>query len=91
MPSPPSKRPWDEVRRYQLTIDLGRYGRRTVRFDGKGGRPGTGEVAGVLERVRSLSTSGLVRARLSLSWGAAVFLPAAAAVLAATAWALFKG
>jgi hypothetical protein len=38
-----------------------------------------------------VNTSGLTRYRVSLSWGAAVFLPAVSAVVAATGWALFKG
>jgi len=80
-----------EVRRYQVTVDVGGRRRRTGRFDGRKGRPAAPEVAGVMARVRSLNTSGLQPVRVSLSWGAAVILPAAGAVLAATAWALFKG
>jgi hypothetical protein len=49
------------------------------------------EVAGVVERMRSVSTSGLERGRLSLSWGAAVFLPAVLVVVAGSVWALSKG
>ncbi|MEU4391729.1 hypothetical protein [Kribbella sp. NPDC023855] len=57
----------------------------------KNGGPSAEQVAGVVERLRGYSTSALTSYRVSLSWGAAVFLPAAAAVVAATAWALFKG
>jgi hypothetical protein len=78
-----------EARRYQLTVDLGRHGRRTWRFDGRKGRPAAAEVGGVVERLRSVNTSGLARYRWSLSWGAAVFLPAAGATVAAVAKGVF--
>jgi len=80
-----------EARRYQLTVDLGRRGRRTWRFDGRKGRPAAAEVGGVVERLRSLNTSGLARHRWSLSWGAAVFLPAATATAVAIARGVFAG
>ncbi|GAA1596945.1 hypothetical protein GCM10009789_58680 [Kribbella sancticallisti] len=78
-------------RKPNVTVDLGRRGRHTFSYDGKNGRPSQVEVAGVLQRGWFLNTSGLTTYRVSLSWGAAVFLPAVAAVVAATAWALFKG
>lgn len=88
--------PWAAItgvsaRKYEVAIELGRRPRRTARFDGTNGRPSAAEVAGVVERVRSVSTSGLERGRLSLSWGAAVFLPAVLVVVAGSVWALSKG
>jgi hypothetical protein len=80
-----------EARHYQLTVDLGRHGRSTWRFDGRKGRPAAAEVGGVVERLRSLNTSGLAHYRWSLSWGAAVFLPAAGATIAAVARGVFGG
>lgn len=75
----------------KVDIDLGHRGTRTFRYDGGPGRPAADEVAGVVERLRGYNTSALTSYRVSLSWGAAVFLPAAAAVIAAMAWALIKG
>jgi hypothetical protein len=80
-----------EARRYQLTVELGRRGRRTWRFDGRKERPAAAEVGGVVERLRSLNTNGLARHRWSLSWGAAVFLPAATATAVAIARGVFGG
>ncbi|NEA34527.1 hypothetical protein [Streptomyces sp. SID13031] len=75
----------------KVVIDLGHRGTRTFKYDGVSGRPSADEVAGVVERLRGYNTSALTSYRVSLSWGAAVFLPAAAGVVAATAWALIKG
>jgi hypothetical protein len=74
-----------------MTIDLGRRGRHSFEYDATNARPSALDVAGVLERGRLLSTSGLTRYKVSLSWGAAVFLPAVAVVVFSTALALFKG
>jgi hypothetical protein len=87
---------WDLVERVEvdgqaMTIDLGRRGRHSFEYDAKNARPSALDVAGVLERGRLLSTSGLTRYKVSLSWGAAVFLPAVAVVVFSTALALFKG
>jgi hypothetical protein len=75
----------------KVTVDLGHRGKRTFKYDGENGRPSADQVAGVIERKRGYNTSALTSYRVSLSWGAAVFLPAVAAVVAATAWALIKG
>jgi hypothetical protein len=75
----------------KVILDLGHRRSRTFEFSVKNGGPPADHVAGVVERLRGDSTSALTSYRVSLSWGAAVFLPAAAAVVAATAWALFKG
>jgi hypothetical protein len=74
-----------------VVIDLGHRGTRTFKYDGLKRRPTADQVAGVVERLRSYNTSALTSYRVSLSWGAVVFLPAVAAVVAATAWALIKG
>ncbi|GAA0951515.1 hypothetical protein GCM10009554_53100 [Kribbella koreensis] len=84
----------DGVRRRgekKVIVDLGHRGARTFKYDGKGGRPDADQVAAVVERLRSYNTSALTSYRVSLSWGAVVFLPAVVAVAAATAWALIKG
>ena len=81
----------ESARRKKVTIDLGHRGSRTFEYAGRQGAPSADQVAGVVERLRGYSTSALTSYRVSLSWGAAVLLPAAAAVVAATAWALFKG
>lgn len=75
----------------KVKLDLGHRGTRTFKYDGLKGRPTADLVAGVVERLRGYNTSALTSYRVSLSWGAAVFLPAVAAVVAATAWALIKG
>ncbi|WP_020388003.1 PH domain-containing protein [Kribbella catacumbae] len=75
----------------KVTLDLGHRGTKTFEFDGKQGAPTADLVAGVVERLRGYNTSALTSYRVSLSWGAAVFLPAVAAVVAATAWALIEG
>ncbi|MEV8374204.1 hypothetical protein AB0P21_15790 [Kribbella sp. NPDC056861] len=77
--------------RKKVTVDLGHRGKRTFKYDGENGRPPADQVAGVIERKRGYNTSALTSYRVSLSWGAAVFLPAVAAVVAATAWAWIKG
>jgi hypothetical protein len=77
--------------RKKVVIDLGHRGSRTFKYDGLNGRPSADEVAGVVERLRCYNTSALTSYRVSLSWGAVVFLPAVVAVVAATAWALIKG
>jgi hypothetical protein len=74
-----------------VRLDLGHRGIRTFEFDGLDGAPAADHVAAVIERVRRDHTSALTSYRVSLSWGAAVFLPAVAAVVAATGWALIKG
>lgn len=84
----------DGVRRRgpkKVVIDLGHRGTRTFKYDGLNGRPTADQVAGVVERVRGNNPSALTSYRVSLSWGAVVFLPAVAAVVAVTAWALIKG
>ena len=84
----------DGVRRRgqkKVVIDLGHRGTRTFKFDGVNGRPTADQVAGVVERLRGYNTSALTSYRVSLSWGAVVFLPAVVAVAAAIAWALIKG
>jgi hypothetical protein len=84
----------DGVRRRgkkKVVLDLGHRGTRTFEFDGKDGTADPDHVAAVVERLRGYNTSALTSYRVSLSWGAAVFLPAVAAVVAATAWALIKG
>ncbi|MDX6282730.1 MAG: hypothetical protein QOH03_3801 [Kribbellaceae bacterium] len=75
----------------KVVIDLGHRGTRTFSYDGLNGRPTADQVAGVVERLRGNNTSALTSYRVSLSWGAVVFLPAVVAVAAATAWALIKG
>lgn len=75
----------------KVTLDLGHRGTKTFEFDGRNTAPTADQVAGVVERLRLYNTSALTSYRVSLSWGAAVFLPAVAAVAAATAWALIKG
>ncbi|MFI5711387.1 hypothetical protein [Kribbella sp. NPDC051620] len=75
----------------KVVIDLGHRGRRTFKYDGLNGRPTADQVAGVVERLRGNNTSALTSYRVSLSWGAVVFLPAVVAVAVAIAWALIKG
>ncbi|MEV6410698.1 hypothetical protein [Kribbella sp. NPDC051718] len=75
----------------KVVVDLGHRGTRTFKYDGLNGRPTADQVAGVVERVRGNHTSALTSYRVSLSWGAVVFLPAVVAVAAVTAWALIKG
>ena len=76
--------PWSaierlRVRRYEVGVDLGRYGRETWRFDDQNGRPSALEVAAVLERLRLASPSTATRRQSTPSWGAAVLLAGAAA------------
>lgn len=79
------------VRRYEVSVDLGRYGRETWRFDGQHGRPSALEVAAVLERLRLASRSTATRRRSTPSWGAAVLLACTAASISTAVVGLLVG
>lgn len=88
--------PWSaierlRVRRYEVNVDLGRYGRETWRFDGQNGRPSAVEVAAVLERLRLASRSTATRRQSTPSWGAAVLLAGTAASISAAVVGLLVG
>ncbi|GAA1581114.1 hypothetical protein GCM10009789_38720 [Kribbella sancticallisti] len=80
--------PWSaierlQVRRYEISVGLGCYGREIWRFDGQHGRPSALEVAAVLERLRLEGRSTATPRRTTPSWGAAVLLAGTTASIAA--------
>ncbi|MET9318301.1 PH domain-containing protein [Kribbella sp. NPDC003505] len=88
--------PWSaierlQVRRYEVSVDLGRHGREAWRFDGQHGRPSAQEVAALLERLRLASPRTGTGRRTTPSWGAAVLLAGTAASISTAVVGLLVG
>ena len=71
------------LRRYEVTADLGRYGRQTWRFDGSQGRPSALEVAAALERLRHTTPTTPARRRATPTWPATLLTTTALTTITA--------